>query len=40
MLTLLDKLLILPAHLWVWVINHNIIPTTVWDRLTVWRTKK
>lgn len=39
-LSLLEKLLILPAHLWVWIINHNLIPASLWDRLTVWRTRK
>ncbi|GAA1513655.1 hypothetical protein [Brevibacterium permense] len=39
-LSLLEKLLILPAHLWVWVINHKVIPDSVWDRLTDWRTRK
>lgn len=40
MLTLIDKILILPAHLWVWILNHNLIPASVWDRLMVWRAKK
>ena len=40
MLNFIERLLVLPAHMWVWVITHNIIPASVWDRLMVWRTRK
>lgn len=40
MMNLINKILILPAHAWVWILNKNIIPTSVWAWAMVWRTKK
>lgn len=39
-MNLLDKILILPAHLWVWIVNKQIISPRVWARVMVWRTRK
>ena len=39
-MSLFDKFLILPAHLWVWIVNKKIIPDRVWDRAMTWRSKK
>lgn len=39
-MNLLDKFLILPAHLWVWIVNKKIIPESVWARVMTWRAKK
>lgn len=39
-MNLINKILILPDHAWVWILNKNIIPTSVWAWAMVWRTKK
>ena len=39
-MNLINRLLILPAHVWVWIVNKNIIPPSVWAWVMVWRTKK